>query len=221
MSRILVVEDEAAIRRGLCDLLAFHGHEPVGVERGDEGLEMALCEDFDLLLLDVMLPGVDGLTICREARARHPGRAILMLTARGREEDVLEGFSAGCDDYVAKPFSVAQLMARVSALLRRSTASTALVINGCELDEADLRIRHGEVTVDLTLRDVEVLVFLHRHGGVARRPELLREVWGYERVDAVETRCIDMHLSKLRKKLAPLGVELIETVRGAGYRLLK
>ena len=219
MSRILVVEDEAAIRRGLCDLLAFHGHEPVGVARGDEGLREALEGSYDLLLLDVMLPEVDGLTICRQARAAKPHQAILMLTARGREEDVLEGFTAGCDDYVAKPFSVAQLMARVSALLRRADADSTLVLQGCTLDESDLRIRRDDVVVDLTIRDVEVLVFLHRHGGVARRNELLREVWGYERIEAVETRCVDMHLSKLRKKLSPLGVELIETVRGAGYRL--
>ena len=220
MSRILVVEDEDAIRRGLCDLLAFHGHDPVPVARGDEGLREALEGSYDLLLLDVMLPEVDGLTICRQARAAKPGQAILVLTARGREQDVLEGFAAGCDDYVAKPFSVAQLMARVSALLRRSSGPRTTTLRGCELDEADLRIRRGEVVVDLSIRDVEVLLFLHRHGGVARRPELLREVWGYERVDSVETRCVDMHLSKLRKKLAPLGVELIETVRGAGYRLV-
>ena len=220
---ILVVEDERAIRAGLCDVLAFRGYAPTGVETGDEGLREALSGRYALILLDVMLPGVDGFTICQEVRARRPGQAILMLTARGSESDVLDGFRAGCDDYVSKPFSLAQLLARVDALLRRSHAAPPLTLRlGALTVEGDaLRARAGEATADLSRRDVEVLAFLAQAGErVVSREELLRQVWGYARVDAVETRAVDMHIVKLRKKLGPLGAEeIIETVRGAGYRL--
>src|SRR5574342_954969 len=117
---ILVVEDEEAIRRGVCDVLAYHGFAPEGCERGDAGLRRALLDQHALAILDVMLPGKNGFEICRELRAGLPSLPILMLTARGAEPDVLEGFRCGADDYVTKPFSVAELMARVGALLRRS-----------------------------------------------------------------------------------------------------
>src|SRR6187399_3139427 len=120
---VLVVEDEAAIREGLCDVLAFHGHEPVGVESGEDGLRHALERRFGLVVLDIMLPGMSGFDVCRQLRARRPRQAILMLTARGAEEDVLEGFRSGADDYVTKPFSVSELTARIDALLRRAEAS--------------------------------------------------------------------------------------------------
>jgi two-component system response regulator RegX3 len=220
---ILVVEDERAIRAGLCDVLAFRGYAPTGVETGDDGLREALTGRYALILLDVMLPGVDGFTICQEVRARWPGQAILMLTARGSESDVLDGFRAGCDDYVSKPFSLAQLLARVEALLRRSKAAPPLTLRlGALTVEGDaLRARAGEHSADLSRRDVEVLAFLAQAGErVVSREELLKQVWGYARVDAVETRAVDMHIVKLRKKLGVLGAdELIETVRGAGYRL--
>jgi len=119
---ILVIEDEGAILRGLCDVLAFHGHEPEGVDRGDLGLEAATAQgsDFALVLLDVMLPGMNGFDVCEKIREARPSLPILMLTARGAEEDVLRGFRCGADDYVTKPFSVAELVARVEALLRRT-----------------------------------------------------------------------------------------------------
>ena len=120
---ILVVEDEAAIRSGLCDVLAYHGHAPDGVESGEDGLRRALATPYALVLLDVMLPGKSGFEVCRELRAARPAQAILMLTARGSEADVLEGFRCGADDYLTKPFSVAELVARVEALLRRAGAS--------------------------------------------------------------------------------------------------
>ena len=117
---VLVVEDEESIRRGLCDVLAFRGYAPEGVERGDEGLRRGLSREHALVLLDVMLPGMNGFDVCRELRGALPQLPILMLTARGAEQDVLDGFRAGADDYVTKPFSVAELLARVEALLRRS-----------------------------------------------------------------------------------------------------
>ncbi len=221
---ILVVEDERAIRVGLCDLLAFRGFAPTGVDNGTVGLEEALTGRYALLMLDVMLPGVDGFTIAREARARWPRQAILMLTARGSEDDVLEGFRAGCDDYISKPFSVAQLMARVEALMRRAASATPteLRVGALTVDGDALRATHGGQSVDLSRRDVEVISWLAGAGErVVSREELLTGVWGYQRVESVETRCVDMHVAKLRKKLGLVGGEhLIETVRGAGYRLV-
>lgn len=219
--RILIVEDEPSILDGLCDVLAFNGFDPVGEADGAEGLKRALEERFDLVILDVMLPGVDGLTICRRVREAWPGRAILMLTAKGSESDVLEGFSRGADDYVSKPFSVAQLTARVKALLRRVGGAVPKVF-----DMSPLRVDPGAMTVvadgelvEVTRRDIDVLAYLvNRRGQVVSREELLREVWGYQRVDRVETRCIDMHIVKLRKKLAiATPTAVITTVRGAGY----
>ncbi len=224
--RILVVEDEDAIRVGVCDVLAFKGFEPVGVGHGDEGLRRALDEDWAVLVLDVMLPGLDGFSICQRVREARPHQAILMLTAKGAESDVLEGFRAGADDYVGKPFSVAQLMARIQALARRAAAEPAMAFRAGPLrvDPSRLHAEDGDVTVELTTRDVEVFARLVRlPGEVVSRTDLLRDVWGYERADALETRCVDMHIAKLRKKLRPLcagaGDDVIETVRGAGYRL--
>ena len=117
---VLVVEDEESIRRGLCDVLAFHGYRPEGAERGDDGLQRGLANQHALVILDVMLPGLSGIDVCRRLREDLPRLPILMLTARGAEQDVLEGFRAGADDYVTKPFSVAELVARVEALLRRA-----------------------------------------------------------------------------------------------------
>ena len=221
---ILVIEDEKAIRTGICDVLAFKGYEPVGVERGDDGLDEALTGRFDLCIVDVMLPGIDGFTICTRVREALPRQALLMLTARGAEEDVLRGFSVGADDYVTKPFSVAQLVARVEALLRRTLPDVGehFSAGDVEVDSERLSARRSGVQVDLSPRDVEVLAALARVSGkVVSRNELLRDVWGYARAEALETRCVDMHIAKLRRKLEPLdgGEQLIETVRGAGYRL--
>ena len=223
---ILVVEDEHAIRIGLCDVLAYHGFAPTGVDNGDDGLAEALTGRYRLLLLDVMLPGVDGFTIARTVRQRLPKQAILMLTAKGAESDVLEGFKSGADDYVSKPFSVPQLVARVHALVRRAAPEAArqFHLGGLEIDADRLVASRGSAAEELSPRDVEVLAYFSSAapGKVVSREELLRDVWGYARAEALETRCVDMHIAKLRKKLVPLeagGDSLIETVRGAGYRV--
>ena len=221
--RILVVEDEPAIRVGICDMLAFQGYAPEGVADGRAGLRAALEGEYALLILDVMLPEVDGFTICEAARERHPRRAIMMLTAKGGEADILEGFRRGADDYVPKPFSVAQLAARVRALLRRAGAQTArrFSIRGVQVDADRQLVQAGGRAVEISPRDVEVLEwFAARPGQIVRRDELLREVWGYKRVESVETRCVDMHIAKLRRKLSSVtDAAIIETVRGAGYRV--
>lgn len=219
---ILVVEDEPSIRRGLCDVLVYRGFEAVEAADGPSGLAEALSGRHALVVLDVMLPGMDGLTICERVRAALPRQAILMLTARGAESDVLEGFARGADDYVPKPFSVAQLMARVTALLRRTAPANdeRLHVGALHIDASTLLASGPEGTAELSLRDVEVIRFLNRKAGaIATRTDLLREVWGYERAELLETRCVDMHIVKLRRKLQTTGADPIETVRGAGYRL--
>lgn len=228
--KVLVVEDEEPIRTGLCDVLRFHGYAPDPVARGDEGLSRARSGDHALLLLDVMLPGIDGFAVCEQLRGAGSQLPVLMLTARGAEEDVLRGFRCGADDYVVKPFSVAELTARVEALLRRSGALAAprrepvcFRFGDWRVDEASLCARCGDgpesAAVDLTPRDVEILGLLARERGrIVSRRVLLSEVWGYPDPDRIETRSVDMHIAKLRRKLGNAGTALIETVRGAGYR---
>lgn len=223
-ARVLVIEDEDAIRRGLCDVLAYHGHAPEAADRGDTGLERALAGSFDLLVLDVMLPGVDGFDVCARVRAAQPRVPILMLTARGAEEDVLNGFRCGSDDYVIKPFSVAELMARIDALLRRSLAlqPEESALEGFRLGDWTVdpeRLQAEAATaepVSLTRREIEVLALLARETGrIVGRRRLLREIWGYPDPERVETRSVDMQMMRLRRKLAGL---TIETIRGEGYR---
>lgn len=227
---IVIIEDEASIRRGLCDLLAFHGYRPEGVERGDDGLARALEPDCDLVLLDIMLPGLDGFEVCERLRAERPELPILMLTARGSEEDILRGFRCGSDDYVTKPFSVSQVVARVEALLRRSAVGRAgapdapeppatFEFGSWQIDASILAAERRGKRVDLTRRDIEILaLFQAESGRIISRRRLLLEIWGYPDPDRVETRSVDMHIAKLRKKFSADTAGLIETVRGEGYR---
>ena len=220
---ILVVEDEEAIRRGLCDVLAYHGFAPEGVERGDDGLRRGLTSQHALAILDVMLPGRNGFEICRELRAGLPHLPILMLTARGAEPDVLEGFRCGADDYVSKPFSVAELVARVQALLRRAGARQPAPVapfrfGAWHVDPATRVASCAGARVELTPREHELLaLFAAEPGRIIGRRRLLREIWGMPAPDRVETRTVDMHVAKLRKKLGA-DADRIETIRGEGYR---
>jgi len=225
---ILVIEDEEAILRGLCDVLAFRGYAPEGAVRGDLGLEMALEPGIDpaLVVLDVMLPGMDGFEVCEKLRTARPELPILMLTARGSEEDILRGFRCGADDYITKPFSVAELVARVAALLRRAGQSSMEAEVVSPFSFGDWTIVPGERTaskgadsIELTARDLELLdVFAREKGRILSRRLLLSEVWGFPDPDRVETRSVDMHIAKLRKKLGAPEDALIETIRGEGYR---
>jgi len=222
---ILVVEDEQAIRIGLCDVLAYHGHAPEGVASGEDGLRRALESPYGLVLLDVMLPGTSGFDVCRALRAERPRQAILLLTARGSEEDVLEGFRCGADDYVTKPFSVAELMARVEALLRRTGALEASTTSPFDfgpwrVDPAARIATRVDETIALSAREVKLLLlFARERGRIVSRRRLLAEVWGLRHVDGIHTRTVDMHIAKLRKKIGGEHVP-IETVRGEGYRFL-
>jgi len=227
-TRLLIVEDEIAIRTGLTDLFVFHGYEVEAAADGREGLRKALGGGYDLLLLDVMLPGVDGFEICNRVRAADPEQPIVMLTAKTSDEDIVRGLTLGADDYVAKPFSVTQLVLRVQAVLRRArTVQEDLALirlgNGFEIDTRNLSGRRGAETLAFTRREVELLKYLAAN---AERPvpreELLHRVWGYARGADIETRTVDIHIAKLRRKIEPDPAEPrhLVTVRGAGYRLL-
>jgi two-component system response regulator RegX3 len=223
---ILVVEDEAVIRTGLCDVLAFHGHAPTGVETGEEGLRRALEREHALVVLDVMLPGLSGFDVCRALRAERPRQPILMLTARGAEADILEGFRAGCDDYVTKPFSVSELVARVEALLRRAghLPRPDLVpfdLAGLRVDPGTRTATADGRTIALSRREVDMLALLARERGrIVSRRMLLVEVWGLSNVERIQTRTVDVHMAKLRRKIGGDERSPIETVRGEGYRLV-
>ncbi len=221
--RILVVEDEANIREGVCDVLAFHGYAPEAVADGESGLARALSEEYALLILDVMLPGMNGLDVCSKVRAGQREVPILMLTAKGSEDDVVEGFRVGADDYVCKPFSVRELSARVKALLKRSGALSeqAAFSVGCWTVDASRNqaSRQGEA-VELSPRESAILVLLcSERGRIVSRRRLLSQVWKLNNSEQIETRTVDMHVAKLRKKLDRDGSSPIETVRGQGYRL--
>jgi two-component system response regulator RegX3 len=223
-ANILVVEDDEALRRGLLDVLVFNGYAARGVGDGGAGLRDGLEGGFDLILLDVMLPTMDGLSVCREIRSRRPGQAVIMITARGAEDDIVAGFKAGADDYIPKPFSLRELMVRVEAVLRRAGKNLGeeeVVAGGIRFDGKNLVAVHGERSVDLTRREMDIMVYLRRHHDrIVTKKELLTEVWHY--ADAgIETRTVDIHILKLRKKIAGLIGEapLVATVRGEGYRL--
>lgn len=221
---ILVVEDDPAILKGLLDVFVFNGYLARGVADGRVGLQKALAEAFDLILLDVMLPSMDGFTICREVRQAKPNQAIVMLTAKGAENDVVTGFQAGADDYVSKPFSLRELMVRIEAILRRSGRlgeGRQIQIKGIRFCGNTLKAYFDAHSVELTRREMEIITYLHRcQGRIVPKKELLTEVWRYADAD-IETRTVDIHMLKLRKKIAGLvgDVPLIVTVRGEGYRL--
>lgn len=221
---ILVVEDDLSILHGLLDVLVFNGYEATGVEDGGEGLQKALEERYDLIILDVMLPTIDGFSICKEVRKKKPSQGIIMLTAKGSEDDIVVGFKAGADDYVSKPFSLRELMVRVEAVLRRSGKSVGdeqLLFRGIFFDGKTLVVSHGERSAELTRREMDIVLYLHRHRDrIVSKKELLKEVWHYADT-GIETRTVDIHILKLRKKMTSLieDTPFIRTIRGEGYRL--
>ncbi len=220
-STILVVEDEEAIRRGLMDLLVFKGYAPTAAPDGQEGERLIRTQPFSLMLLDVMLPYKDGFALCELARSLYPSAGIIMLTAKGEEADIVRGFEAGCDDYITKPFSLSQLLLRIAALERRVQLNAPSPTGGFSLAPQTLRVLYKDREISVSKRDMEVLCYLYRaKDRIVERAELLSSVWGYRLAKDVETRCVDMQLVKLRRKLKALALpqELIETVRGVGYR---
>jgi len=225
-ARLLVVEDDPAILSGLMDVLVFNGYDVEGSDDGADGLRQALDNSFDLIILDVMLPSLDGFSICRQIRENNPSQGILMLTAKGAEDDVVTGFKAGADDYVCKPFSLRELMVRVEAILRRAgklSGDTEIQHQGILFQGKTLEARFGREMLTLTRREMDIVAYLYRHlDRIVSKKELLTEVWHYADAD-IETRTVDIHMLKLRKKITELIGEkpFIQTIRGQGYRLAK
>ena len=226
--RLLVIEDEAAIRTGLVDVFVFHGYEVDSAEDGNAGLAKALNGQFDLILLDLMLPGIDGFEICNAIRQVDRDQPIIMLTAKVSDDDIIRGLELGADDYVGKPFSVAQLVLRVKAVLRRSKtvvelANRIVLAGGVEIDAQNLAGRRGARELTFTRREIDILQYLKANSErPVPRDELLHRVWGYASDVDLETRTVDIHIAKLRRKIEPDPKEPVNliTVRGAGYRLM-
>lgn len=220
--RILVVEDEASLREGIVDLLSGDGHTVTAAGDGVAGVEAGLRDPFELVVLDLMLPRLDGMEVCRRLRAARPGLPILMLTARGSEDDKVRGLIEGADDYVTKPFSARELLARVRALGRRAGGASESLdevqVDGAVIDLARMIVMRGETRIALTPREVGIVRWLHKHQDrVVTRAELLEQVFG-QRGD-LQTRAVDMAIAVLRKKLEadPAKPTLIVSVKGAGY----
>jgi len=221
--RILIVEDETAIAMTLRDRLESEGYQTAVAGDGNQGLRKGLGGGWDLVILDLMLPGKDGLTVCRDLRGRGVTTPVLMLTARDQTVDKVLGLRIGADDYLTKPFEMIELVARVEALLRRnrpaSPGATVYPIGEYALDlrRQELR-RHGEVT-PLSTQEFKLLKYLYEHRGeVLDRDELLNAVWGYD--ESVYTRTVDVHIAWLRQKLGDSKAQsMIITVRGRGYKL--
>jgi DNA-binding response OmpR family regulator len=225
--KILVIEDDAAIRQGLVDALEFSNYAVSEAGDGKQGLELAVKTDCDLVLLDLILPGLDGLDILREVRSVRPTLPVIVLTARGQEPERVQGLRLGADDYVVKPFSIKELLARIEAVLRRSPERPLdvqvipLPAGTIDLDRHEVRFEDGG-RQDLTAREVEILRYLACNAGRAiAREELLARVWRISPRAVVETRTIDMHIARLREKLRddPAGARVIVTVKGRGYML--
>lgn len=227
MAHILVIDDEADMRRGLADNLRFEGHSVSEAGDGEQGLALILAERADMIILDVMMPGVNGFDVCRRARERGIRTPIMMLTAKGEEIDRVLGLELGADDYLTKPFSVRELLARVKAILRRSAESAAttsprtITIGALTVDFERYTAHDASGEVAMTHREFEVLRYLWEHrNGTVQRDDLLVNVWGYD--ESISTRTIDNFILKLRQKIEadPAHPRIILTVHGMGYKLL-
>jgi two-component system alkaline phosphatase synthesis response regulator PhoP len=225
--RILLVEDEPGLQLTLSDRLGSEGYEVETAGDGDTGYTRAAEGGFDLILLDVMLPGKNGLDVCRDLRQAGVDTPILMLTARGQVADKVVGLKLGADDYLTKPFENLELLARIEALMRRSvTSATAHAIDSYEFGGLSVDFRKAEVerngeAVTLSAREFQLLrYFIENRGSVLSRDELLNNVWGYDAMPS--TRTVDVHVAWLRQKIEanPKHPEHIKTVHGMGYKFV-
>ena len=227
MNKVLVVEDNANLAFGLTRSLESEGYEVQSAEDGLRGFELARTTNPDLIVLDLMLPGMDGYTILKKLRAEGKDVPVLILTARGEEADKVFGFRLGADDYVTKPFSLSELLARVQAILRRSKGgekrdgeNAVEEFDTVSIDTRARSVKKAEAEIALTPKEFDLLLALvRRRGAVASRLELLKEVWGHQA--EVMTRTVDIHIAELRRKLEddPSTPRHILTVWKAGYRL--
>ena len=224
-AKILIVEDEPNMVAGLRDNFEFEGYQVITAGDGLEGLQKALDESPDLVVLDVMMPRMSGLEVCKQLRAKRATLPIIMLTARGQEVDKVVGLELGADDYVTKPFSIRELLARVKAILRRAAASPKNQEHHSFADvEVDLRrcrvVKSGKL-LDVSSKEFELLKYFISHSGeTLSRDRLLEDVWGYDNFPT--TRTVDTHLVRLRQKLEPdpEQPQYFLTVHGTGYRFV-
>jgi two-component system alkaline phosphatase synthesis response regulator PhoP len=224
-TRILIVEDEPAMVEGLRDNFEYEGYDVISAGDGVAGLDRALADDPDLVVLDVMMPRMSGLDVCKQLKAKRPSLPIIMLTARGQEIDKVVGLELGADDYVTKPFSIRELMARVKAVLRR-VSPPASAPDLYRFSDVEVNLRGNEVLragaqVDLSAKEFALLAYFVSHPGeTLSRDRLLDAVWGYENYP--NTRTVDTHIVHLRQKLEPNPEEprFILTVHGSGYKFV-
>jgi two-component system alkaline phosphatase synthesis response regulator PhoP len=225
MAKILIVEDEPNMVAGLRDNFEFEGHQVISAPDGVAGLERALSESPDLVILDVMMPRMSGLDVCKQLKAKRPGVPIIMLTARGQEVDKVLGLELGADDYVTKPFSIRELLARVKAVLRRSQGpvkdSERFAFGEVEVNVKSCQVSRKGKAVDFSSKEFDLLKFFLNHPGeTLSRDRLLEEVWGYDRFPT--TRTVDAHIVRLRQKVEPKPEDprFILTVHGTGYKFV-
>jgi DNA-binding response OmpR family regulator len=224
MKRILVIEDDADLGFGLRNNLEIEGYDVRVASDGMHGLTILESERFALVVLDLMMPGIDGLRVLRTMRERGDRTPVLILTARGQEEDKVRGLRLGADDYVTKPFGVLELLARIEALLRRAQPArpggVVVRFGDIELDASIRQVRKRGQPVELSPKEFDLLVaLLEADGAVRSRQELMQQVWGYEA--SVLSRTVDTHVAELRRKLEddPAFPRHLLTVRKAGYRV--
>ena len=227
MKNILVIEDDISILRGLKDNLEYEGYSVLTETDGRKGLETAREKNVDLILLDIMLPGINGFEICRKIKKEKPELPIIMITARGSEMDKVSGLDTGADDYVTKPFSIPELMARIRAVMRRfskkeNSAPERFEFGNIVLDFKEYRAFRGNEELRFSVREFDIMkYFITREGEAVHRHDLLNEVWGFEA--APTTRTVDNFILDLRKKLEDdsSNPKHILSVRGVGYKFLK
>jgi len=224
-TRILIVEDEPAMVQGLRDNFEYEGYEVISAADGAEGLNRAIADQPDLVVLDVMMPKMSGLDVCKQLKARKPSLPIIMLTARGQEIDKVVGLELGADDYVTKPFSIRELMARVKAVLRRvspqAVGAEVYRFNDVEVNVRSNEVLRGGQPVELSSKEFALLAYFVAHPAeTLTRDRLLDAVWGYENYPT--TRTVDAHIVHLRQKLEPNPEEprFILTVHGSGYKFV-
>jgi DNA-binding response OmpR family regulator len=229
--QLLIIEDEPAILTGLIDLFVYHGYEVEAAQDGRVGLDKALSGAHDLIILDIMLPTLDGFALCNAIRQHNREQPLIILTAKTTKEDIITGLTLGADDYVGKPFSVRELVLRVEAVLRRSTKwrqqeAQLWIGEQLQIDTRNLlgAQAHRTDPVLFTRREIEILQYLKQHNDrPVSREELLAEVWGYAKTAHIETRTVDIHMAKLRRKIEPNPTEpqFLVTIRGEGYKLIE
>lgn len=221
---ILVVEDDPAVRQGIVDVLEYAGYRTLEAPDGHVGMDLALKANYRLLLLDLVMPGPSGFEILQALKKKRPGQAVIILSARGEENDRVRGLTTGADDYVVKPFSMKELLARVDAVLRRTCERVApsdeRAIPGGTADFRTGRVTISGRTEDLSDKESELLRYLiDANGRIVSREEILRHLWGLD-PDRTETRTIDVHIMHLRTKLGDKEQAILKTIRGKGYQFV-